>query len=126
MNYKFVFDILPVAKERPRFSNRGGFVRAHTAPKTRAFESSLALMARAQMVGKPLLDGALVAQALFEFEKPKKTKLQSPKKDLDNLCKSLFDSLNAVVYFDDTQICSLMAIKSWGERDKITLVIGAL
>ena len=124
MNYELVFEIEPQSKERPRFSNHGGKMRTYTAIKTRKYESTIAVMARKQMLTKPILSGSLVAHVVFEFLKPKKTMLSSPKKDLDNLCKALFDALNEIVYHDDTQICGLVAHKRWGTENKIRLLIG--
>lgn len=122
--YELIFDIEPQSKERPRFSTQGGFVRTHTAPKTRKFENTIAALATQQLSRRPMLRGQLVAQAVFEFKRPKKTSLTSPKKDLDNLCKSLFDALNDVVYLDDTQIYSLAALKRWSDKNQIRLLIG--
>lgn len=128
MTYEFIFDIKPAVKERPRFSTRGGKMRTYTTEKTMVFENAVSLMARARMnlQGFKKLLGPISANVIFEFEKPKKTILASPNKDLDNLCKSLFDSLNEVVYDDDTQICSMMAYKRWGTKDRIKLLIGDL
>jgi Holliday junction resolvase RusA-like endonuclease len=123
MTLEFIFNIEPVSKERPRFSTQGGFVRTHTAPKTRKFENAITAMATQQMYEFPVLMGQLSAQVVFEFKKPKKTSLASPKKDLDNLCKSLFDALNDVVYVDDTQIYSLSALKRWSDKNQIRLLL---
>jgi Holliday junction resolvase RusA-like endonuclease len=114
-----VFDIAPQPKERPRFSSRGKFVRTFTAPKTKTFEAAIAAMARAQMKGKPLTC-LLVTTIVFEFKRPKRTKLPTPKKDIDNLCKSVLDALNGIVFNDDTQVVHLNALKKWSDRDRIS------
>lgn len=123
MIYSFVFELEAVSKERPRFSIRGGIPRTYTAPKTRKFEDSIAALARKQMGSVPMMKGTIKATAIFYFKTPKKTSLQTPKKDLDNLCKSVFDALNEVAYYDDTQINHLIAFKHWHTKDCITVTL---
>lgn len=123
MNYRFKFDILPQVKERPRFARRGKLVITMTAPKTRAFEDALGLLAVNQMKGKTMLDGPLTVGLVFEFKRPKKTKLHSPRKDLDNLIKSTLDACNGIVYKDDTSIWALHAAKRWADQDRIFIEV---
>lgn len=126
MRIQLEFHIEPLPKERPRFTNRGGFARAYTSSKTRNFEASIARMAKAQLqFQKPITD-LIVVSVFFEFMRPKKTVLMTPKKDLDNLCKSIFDALNGILYNDDTQIIELMARKTWSDKNKITVVINEI
>ena len=42
--------------------------------------------------------------------------------DLTNLCKSIEDGCNGVVYKDDSQIASLSLTKTWGEVCKATVL----
>ena len=123
MTYSFTFHILPQPKERPRFAKRGNFVQTYTAPKTKSFEHEIAVMARAQMAGRTILNGLLMVRVTFQFKRPKRTKLLTPKKDLDNLCKSVCDAANGVIYIDDTQIVYLEAKKLWGDEDLITMEV---
>ena len=115
------FDILPQPKERPRFARRGNFVQTFTAKKTATFEKTVALMAGSQMKGMAALTEPLTAGVIFKFKRPKKTKLHSPGKDIDNLIKSLLDSLNGIAYADDKQIYAIHAVKTWADRDEIVL-----
>lgn len=115
------FDILPQPKERPRFARRGDFVQTFTAKKTANFEKTIALMAGVQMRGMAALTAPLQAGVIFKFKKPKKTKLHSPGKDIDNLIKSLLDSLNGIAYADDKQIWAIHAVKTWADSDGIIL-----
>ncbi len=123
MRYEFKFDILPQVKERPRFARRGKIVITMTAPKTRSFEDALGLLAKRQMAGKCRLLGPLVVGLVFEFKRPKKTKLHSPRKDLDNLIKSTLDACNGIVYDDDTSIWALHAAKRWADQDCIFMEV---
>lgn len=118
---KFIFQITPEVKERPRFSIINGKAHVRTSAKTKHFENTIALMARSQMAGKQKLVGLIEARFYFHFKKPSKTKLHVPRKDLDNLVKSLFDSLNEIAYEDDQQIFYITGYKSWGEKDEISL-----
>ena len=117
--YEFIFNIKPQVKQRPRF----GKGKTYTAKETRAFENAIAWEARKQMAAKPILKGLLSANIVFEFEKPKKTTLLTPRKDLDNLQKSVFDSINEIVYGDDTQIVLITAFKRWSTKDRIRLLV---
>jgi len=118
--YEFIFNIKAESKGRPRFGNG----KTYTPEKTRAFENAIAWEARKQLAGKPILKGLLSANIVFEFEKPKKTKLLTPRSDLDNLQKSVFDSINEIVYDDDTQIVLITAFKRWSTQNRIRLLIG--
>lgn len=121
MIYKLEFEILPVSKERPRFSKVNGIVRVRTSTKTRSFERTIAALARKQLTACKPFEKLIVANVDFHFKRPKHTKLSTPKKDIDNLMKSLFDALNEVAYLDDTQIVEVHARKSWASEDKIFL-----
>ncbi len=123
MNYRFKFDIAPIPKGRPRFSTRGGFARTYTPEKTASFEKTVALMAARQLAGRPKLQGPLVAVIVFEFKKPKKTKLPHPRPDIDNLQKSFLDSLNEIVFDDDSQVWEVHATKTWADQDSIFITI---
>ena len=118
------FFLMPEVKQRPRFARVGKFVRTYTPKQTATFEATVKMFAAMQMKkqNKPKLSGPLLVCVLFEFEKPKKTALFAPKKDVDNLCKSTFDALNGVLYLDDTQIVEMFARKKWSTRNMITVM----
>lgn len=116
-NFLFIFKIRPQVKERPRFGKYGS---VYTPKKTKTFEDELMWLAKSFWRKDPL-EGLLRADIEFIFESPKKTKLDAPRKDLDNLCKSCLDSLNKVLYVDDNQVVELSASKRWGDEDLIKL-----
>jgi len=117
VQYDFRFKIKPQVKERPRFG-RG---HAYTSSKTRAFENEIVCLAKRQWVNKPPLDKPLSCVITFYLERPKTTKLLAPKPDVDNYCKALLDSLNEVLFKDDSQIVELYAKKAWAEESLILL-----
>lgn len=115
----FIFDIEPVAKQRPRFSRSKV---AYTPSKTRNFESTIRAMGKG-MMAKPL-EGALCVTLIFTFKKPKSVKreLMTVKPDLDNLIK-FCDALNGVFWVDDNQIIEIHARKEYGEKSQIKVTI---
>jgi Holliday junction resolvase RusA-like endonuclease len=55
-----------------------------------------------------------------------KTFKRTPKKDLDNLQKSVLDACNGVLYHDDSQIIKVRASKFWSDKNKITMMISTV
>ncbi len=119
MSHWLIFKIKPQVKERPRFTKRGF---AYTPKKTKTFEDEISWMAKSFWHRSPL-SGLLGAHIEFHFKRPKSSKLEAPHKDVDNLCKSLLDGLNGIVYDDDKQVCELIAIKKWSDEDMIKVCI---
>ena len=60
----------PVAKGRPRFAKRGNFVQTYTPEKTKAYESEVAMMAKAAMGASKALEGALEAFIYVTYAVP--------------------------------------------------------
>lgn len=120
---KLTFDVAPVAKERPRFTKAGS---VYTPTKTAVFEKTIRILAAKQMRDNRYLtlSGPLVVDVIFQVCKPKSAGRSHPtvKPDIDNLIKSLFDSLNGVAWEDDAQVCSIHCTKAYGEP-KITIRI---
>lgn len=42
--------------------------------------------------------------------------------DIDNLIKFYLDSLNGVLYKDDSQVTRISAVKLYGEEDRVTII----
>jgi Holliday junction resolvase RusA-like endonuclease len=119
MSHKFIFRVKPTSKERPRFGLGG---RVFTPKKTKDAESEIVYLAKSQWRKEPI-KGLIAAHVEFHFKHPNKTKLDTPKKDIDNLQKLIFDALNEILYIDDTQIVEVIATKQWSSEDKILLTI---
>jgi Holliday junction resolvase RusA-like endonuclease len=60
---------------------------------------------------------------LITLKKPKTSKLDYPKPDVDNYAKAVMDAGNGVLWEDDWFCESLSVKKQWGTEDKITLEI---
>lgn len=76
-------------------------------------------------LGKPF-DGPVQVWVRFACPKPKTTKLDAPKPDIDNYLKALFDALTAAgnVWEDDHQVHRIMeASKTWTDQPEGGIVV---
>ena len=114
----------PVAKGRPKFCRRGGFVTAYTPAKTLKAEKVIAdefkkLWSQSQLPK----DKAVTLTLDFRMPIPKslsKKKQQElsmqwhrKKPDIDNLCKLVQDALNGLAWEDDSCVCVIQATKRY-------------
>ena len=122
-------------KGRPKFSNRGGFARAYTDSKTRAYEAAIKAAGEAAMAGRepfygpvvlkvrvrrPILKSATKAQkALMLLDRIRPVS----KPDWDNYGKAVCDALNGVAYYDDAQVVHGSVTKIYAEEPGIDIVI---
>lgn len=101
-------------KQRPRLSHG----KAYTPAKTQAYERLIALHARSVMSRWDLdtLDGDLGMVAWFYRADKRRV-------DTDNLVKALKDSINGIVYHDDSQVIAenIRLIRS--DVDRIAVLI---
>ena len=123
----------PVGKGRPRFSRATG--HTYTPEKTARFEERLAWGAQSLWGGKPLLESELVLYVAAYFSIPKskpktwKDKAEAQeirhtkKPDIDNVIKGVADSLNKIVYVDDSQIVAIKAAKFYSHNPRIEIKI---
>lgn len=112
----------PVGKGRPRFTSVG---MAYTPKRTVEYEN-LVRLAWMQTDGAKMMTGNIKATIKAYFSMPtswSKKKMQTMcyrpyphKPDIDNLCKSICDSLNGLAYKDDSQIVEIQAVKLYGKE----------
>lgn len=126
----------PVGKGRPRFVRATG--RTYTPEKTASFEARLGYAAQAVMRNKQLLEGPLVilvmafrsVPASWSEKKKQRAILQylSPtsKPDADNFLKIVMDSMNKVVWNDDSQVVDARVVKKYSERPRLEISISLL
>ena len=131
----FIVFTTPVAKGRPKFRRIGNFVSAYTPKKTIDAEKEIAEVAKKAMNGHPPLETALTVCIYFRMPIPasySKKKRQdcidgierhTKKIDLDNATKLVLDSLNGIVYKDDSQIVSLHMTKVYAATPAIEVLV---
>ena len=120
----FVVNGKPIGKGRPRFTNRGGFVRAYTPRETTNYEKKIADTYK-EKYGDRITDKPvrLVVTAVFPipkaFRKQEKEDAlngriaPTKKPDIDNILKTVMDGLNGVAYNDDAQVVLLHGRKKY-------------
>ena len=130
MGFRLVITGQPVAKGRIRFARKTG--HAYTPEKTVAYETKLALAAQEKMNGEPPIEGPLKVTVLAEMQIaaswPKWKReaaehgsvLPVGRPDADNYAKIL-DSLNFVVWVDDSQIVDLTVRKRYSTQPQLTI-----
>ena len=126
-----------VPQGRPRAVRMGAGVRMYDPPKSRAYKQMVAAKVRSYMKinGIQTITEPIAIHLNFYFTPPKsyskkriraieaKEELFTKKVDLDNLVKSVTDSMNSIVYLDDSQIVGLTAGKHYGHEDYVDVKI---
>lgn len=105
----------PKGKGRPRFVNRGGFVKTYTDKGTVAYENLVRLSYREKYDTMAFnKDDMIRCKIVAYYPIPKSTSKKkrelmhqafirpTKKPDLDNLQKAIFDGLNQVAFPDDS------------------------
>lgn len=96
----FVVHGTPIPKQSYRAVKGGGYLY----PRVVAWEQLVSMHAKQVMAGRPPLTGNLVMTVLFVLPDHRI-------RDLDNLSKAVCDSLNGIVFDDDSQIIGLQLLK---------------
>jgi len=127
----FEINAKPFGKERPRFG-RG---TVYTAPKTSAHEIMIGNLAKTAMRGKKIITGPVWATIRVVEKVPaswpqwkKEAALQgliahTAKPDLDNMVKLILDSINNIIYVDDSQVMRLELDKQFSNVNCTTVFI---
>lgn len=128
---QFTVPGVPQGKGRPRFVRATG--RTYTPTKTASYEAVIRSYAHEAMLlaGYKPFEGPvrLTVQAVFpkaaswSKKKAAETFWHTSKPDADNLLKALSDSMNAVVFRDDSQVASASVIKSYSGDGSARLVV---
>ena len=120
----------PLGKERPRYTNCGGFIRTYTPQKTINYESLIAHEYNEKygtlMFGKDEPVHATITayyglnradfgkKGINKSGREKIANLYCPaKSDIDNIVKSILDALNSICFYDDKQVVSINASKCY-------------
>lgn len=135
MHITFQVEGTPVGKGRPKFARRGNFVSTYTPTKTRDYEDLIKVAAKQAMGDTEPLKTAVAAYIYITVPIPqsypkKRFKaclegLERPckKPDIDNIIKAYLDSMNGIVYDDDTQVVSLHSKKVYGTVGLVEVLV---
>ncbi len=126
----------PVAKKRPRFARHRKRVRTYNDQETE--ESKFLFMFLQEWGEKKPIEGGIMLHLKFLMQRPKShygtgknagfVKKSAPsshtsKPDLDNLIKFVKDALNGYAWRDDSQVCYINAMKTYGERPGTEIIV---
>ena len=129
----------PIGKGRPRFIRSTG--HAYTPEKTRNYETNLRLAAQDAMGGAEPLSGPLRVTVEARFPVPaswsrkkreaalaasfvsRERLYPACRPDADNICKTVGDALNEIVFHDDKQIIDLRVIKAYSARPALRIEV---
>lgn len=138
---KFTYHGEAVGKGRPRYAKRGDYVHTYTPKRTKDFEDALrfefmAGNCEAMPVydkDTPLQATVLVGVGIPKSYSKKKQALcrdrfvaPNKKPDIDNILKSVMDSLNGYAFADDSQVVRIMAEKVYAEEPFVEVTIDEL
>lgn len=132
----FTFEIEPVPQLRPRVSSRP-YVRVYDPPKVKQFKSLLHSLAVHQYTKPPMIGPLSVSLTFYrpvqssisKTERERRLSNESKpvvKPDTDNYIKSTLDSLNGVLWNDDSQIVKITGEKRYSENGKIVITVTQL
>ena len=119
---RFVVPGEAVGKGRPKFTMQGGFakfIKHCYRSKYRNYISDKAVKVMTFIYVKP-------AKSLSKKKRAKLLNnefLPTKKPDVDNIQKCILDALNKVAFKDDVQVVDQVAMKRFGEEDKVIVVI---
>lgn len=126
----------PTAKQRPKFSRVGNYVKTYTPEKTVNYENLVGWYYQQAAQGFMFPDDAMLDMRIIAyFEIPKsvsKKKRQAmldkeirptKKPDVDNCAKSICDAINKIAYHDDASIVDLQVRKFYSEQPRVEVII---
>jgi len=132
---EFIIDATPVAKGRPRFSSRGGFVKTYTPAKTADWEAVVRQAAQQAMGSSDPIDGPVALSLRFYLPIPaswskKRTEAANlgrehhvKKPDVDNFAKAVMDACNGVLFVDDSQVMNLHVSKHYSKWPRVAVTL---
>ena len=136
MRISFKVPGVPQGKGRPRFVRATG--QTYTPPETKQYEKKVQesfLSSRSAGDGRDAIESAFSAfiVAYFPIPKatPKKTRAvwgeeHTPflhKPDADNIAKIILDSLNGLLYKDDSLVADMTVLKRYSENPRVEVEI---
>ena len=129
----YIIEGNPIAQQRHRHTKRG-----FTYDPLSNEKKVTRLQIKSQQKKKLLTEGSVYMFITFYMKRPKShyrtgkfshmlksdEEINHTKKpDIDNLCKYLFDCCSKVLFKDDSQICSLTALKMYSDNPRTEFTI---
>lgn len=124
----------PIAKKRPKFFRRGGFVGTYNCQETEEGRF-MAQLAAARPEGFAPIDGPIDLTLRFWMPIPasasakKRRAMESSqirhtkKPDLDNLIKFVADCANGILWRDDSQVDGMWVTKNYAREPETSITI---
>lgn len=116
----------PVAQARPRATRMGNGIRLYDPAKVRDYKGYFKFCA-AQHAPSTLIDAPLSVSLAVYVQKPKswaKGRTQAAcKPDLDNFCKAALDSMEGVLYTNDSRIVELRLSKHLSDTPRVEVSV---
>lgn len=125
MQFSLQLLLNPVAASRPRVTRWSTFYGKRYTEYRGAAPEAIAKAVKVAGVEDflPIKEHVLIV-AIYEVKKPKTTKLDFPKPDIDNYDKALFDALSkAEIWLDDHQILASFSMKRWAKKEPCTKIM---
>jgi len=133
MVVKFIVLGTPTAKGRPRMTRQG---HTYTPQKTVMYENLVRLEYQRQCGSFQFDRDALLDVRMIAYYPIPKSVSQKERQmmadhrirpmkrpDVDNVCKSILDSLNQIAYHDDAQVVDCQVRKFYGDTPKVVVTI---
>ncbi|MBR1497754.1 MAG: RusA family crossover junction endodeoxyribonuclease [Oscillospiraceae bacterium] len=131
---KFSVPGCPTGKGRPRFDGRSG--RTYTPEKTARYENLVKIEYQSQCGGIRFSDVAMLDMRVIAYYQPPKSVSKKKREmmlsgkarplkvpDVDNIIKSIADSLNGIAYRDDRQIVDCQVRKFYSDEPRVVVII---
>jgi Holliday junction resolvase RusA-like endonuclease len=124
----------PTAQGRPRFAVVNGHARAYDPAKSRDYKQAVRAAAL-EVKPNALLDGPLqITVTIYKAVPKSMSKLRrekalaqeiqpTTKPDIDNMVKIVCDSLNKIIWYDDSQIVTLYTSKWYSDNPRVEVSI---
>lgn len=106
---KLTVKVSPVAASRPRVGRFGSYYTG----SYRRFRDEASKEVKIVIGNMQPMEGHLNVDIFCYCTKPKTTKLDTPRSDVDNLAKAILDLFNKKLWVDDSQIINLFISKQW-------------
>lgn len=125
----------PISKGRPKFRRIGNFVSTYSPKKTMDYEKIVSNAAKIAMGQQEPLETPLSLYLYISMPIPesysKKRRVDcltgseqhTKRPDIDNIYKLIGDSLNGIVYKDDSQIVNLHVRKLYAESAQVEILV---